>query len=231
MEDLQGRLRSVEQERLEGEDWDQFLACNDRPNASNEAELNTFLQVWKEDSERSFESVLKEVVKVDGIAADVEVLLARALASGDMDTIAHYEKFKVLLRDAQIHKLDAATAHLLNNVGDYTNEKNECKIGRAGGGIKYGLWANVALKAFRLKVVEFPKTGITLDIQKRWRCMPWPCAQCFIPVRMSWGTSAKGDDILSEEASISICWPCQSAPRMSGWKMAYISDLTDGFAA
>ncbi|KAG2486777.1 hypothetical protein HYH03_014576 [Edaphochlamys debaryana] len=63
-------------------------------------------------------------------------------------------------------RLDRLTAVVLHHCDEYANDKNEIQLGTTAGSFKWGVWVNTA-KNPRLKVVEMPQLGVTLDIPKQ----------------------------------------------------------------
>lgn len=160
------RLTEVEAQSQANMEWKRYVNCSRMPNPLSETELNTFVSEWTTDGVLELEETLSTCIETETVASDITSYASTSRGRGDMKQAEKFDQYANKLRDAQLKKVDYATSSLLTNASQYTNEKNECKISSNAGSLKFGLWVNVALKPFRLKVVDFGKTGIIVDIPK-----------------------------------------------------------------
>jgi cancer susceptibility candidate protein 1 len=160
------RLSEVEAQSQANGEWKRYVNCTRMPNPLSETELNTFVAEWVEDGVFDLEETLSTCIETETVASDITSYASTARGRGEAQRAENFDQYANKLRDAQLKKIDYTTASLLNNAAQYTNEKNECKISSNAGSLKFGVWINVALKPFRLKVVDFGKTGIVVDIPK-----------------------------------------------------------------
>ena len=88
------------------------------------------------------------------------------------DQADHFRKLLVEMRSCSKDQMDYATAHVLQHSDEFADSKlaaemkNELKLSHSVGGITYGMWVNLTRKAFRIKTIDFPLQGMTMDIPK-----------------------------------------------------------------
>jgi hypothetical protein len=222
------RLAEVEAESQANMEWERYVHCSRMPNPLSETELNTFVSEWLSDGILDLEETLSTCIETETVSSDITSFASTSRGRGDMDRAKILDHYANKLRDAQLKKIDYATSSLLTNASKYTNEKNECKISANVGTLKFGLWINVALKPFRLKVVDFGKTGIIVDIPK-------PLALHSVAVRVlyhpanhvSGGGGLSGDEVAVGGVLHMDLLEMPPSPRnVKGWVMRQVTHLS-----
>jgi hypothetical protein len=222
------RLADVEAEAHAEAEWSRYVECSRMPDPQKETELNTFMEEWLTDGVLGLDESLATCVETEVVAKDLSSFTSMAKGRGEQkkaDTFAYYAD---KLRDAELKKIDYVTSKLLADAAKYTNEKNECKISAAAQTLKFGLWVNVALKPFRLKVVDFSGTGIVVDIPK-------PLALHSVAVRIvhhpanhvSGIGKATGTDVpVGGVLHMDMLEMPPSVRQVKGWAMRQVTDLS-----
>jgi cancer susceptibility candidate protein 1 len=225
------RLAQVEAQSQSNSEWRRYINCSRMPNPMSETELNTFVAEWVEDGLLDLEETLSTCIETESVASAIDTFASTARGRGEMDKAGKFEYYANKLRDAQLKKIDYTTALLLNTASKYTNEKNECKISSDAGSLKFGVWINVALKPFRLKVVDFGNSGIIVDIPK-------PLALHSVAVRVVYhpanyvvgANSANSGDTTDVPVGGVLhmdLLEMPPAPRtVKGWAMRQVTDLS-----
>ena len=90
--------------------WEKYVACNPRPDASVESELNTYIQITRESSESNLDKVLQSCIYTEDIGADVRQHIGRALQAGDGTKAVHYQRILDQMRGCSQQQLDFATS-------------------------------------------------------------------------------------------------------------------------
>ena len=222
------RLAGVEAQSQSNSEWKRYINCSRMPNPMSETELNTFVAEWVEDGMLDLEETLSTCIETESVARVIDTFASTARGRGEMEKASNFEYYANKLRDAQLKKIDYTTALLLNTASKYTNEKNECKISSDAGSLKFGVWINVALKPFRLKVVDFGNSGIIVDIPK-------PLALHSVAVRVVYHPAnhvAGGGALLGDEVPVGgvlhmDLLEMPPTPRnVKGWVMRQVTSLS-----
>jgi len=221
------RLTEVEAQSQANMEWKRYVNCSRMPNPLSETELNTFVSEWTTDGVLELEETLSTCIETETVASDITSYASTSRGRGDMKQAEKFDQYANKLRDAQLKKVDYATSSLLTNASQYTNEKNECKISSNAGSLKFGLWVNVALKPFRLKVVDFGKTGIIVDIPK-------PLALHSVAVRVLYHPSnhVSGGVVSGDEVAVGgvlhmdLLQMPPSTRNVKGWMMRQVTNLS-----
>jgi len=151
--------------RREQEEWHNFLACTHLPDVRNDADLSTYITLWREDPVPDIHTALKEAQNAIEVILGLEKLLAVAVSKNEEEALNKYEQFIKTLQDLILMKLDHATAKILENLDDHVTKDNICQIDLSTVLQKYGMWVNVA-KNLRLKNIEYPSLGLHTDIPR-----------------------------------------------------------------
>ncbi|GIL57326.1 hypothetical protein Vafri_12587 [Volvox africanus] len=192
--ELDPLLRQFEHERvrsrneaLEAAEWERFLRCVRVPAPRQRVEVTEFLlrmndSVRDEDSRNIDEAfracedcrtmiletrqaLLDARYRVVGPAGPEEEATRKVRAT-PVDWTRELESDLRALFNIINARIDRFTAAVLHHCDEYANERNEIQLGHVAGTFKWGVWVNTA-KNPRLKVVEMPQLGVTLDIPKQ----------------------------------------------------------------
>ncbi|GLC60963.1 hypothetical protein PLESTB_001700500 [Pleodorina starrii] len=194
LSELDPLLRQFEHERvrsrnatLEAAEWERFLRCVRVPAPRQRVEVTEFLlrmteSVREEDSRhteeafRSCEDCRTMILETRQALLDAryrvvggggpEEEAARKVRATPPDWAKELESDLRALYGIINARIDRFTAAVLHHCDEYANDRNEIQMGHVAGTFKWGIWVNTA-KNPRLKVVEMPQLGVTLDIPKQ----------------------------------------------------------------
>jgi cancer susceptibility candidate protein 1 len=227
---VEDAIVKADQDQLDMESWDRFRSCLSRPDPLKEADVNTYIQTWLEDQEGDLKTVMRECTRAEEVCKEATIHLARARAAGDEKKVAYFEEYMGLLRDAQLEKLDFASSYVINHAEDFANDKGGCQVSEKEGELKIGLWVNLALKPFRLKVVDYYNCGMVTDIPK-------PCSLIGVAIRTLYlpfthikgmGASSSGEVPIGGVLHLDMLKLPKRTRKVKEWEMSRISNLTTG---
>jgi cancer susceptibility candidate protein 1 len=228
---INNAIESSIQNLLENEGWERYSKCLDIPNPLKEAELNTFMATWLEDKNGDLKKTISDCQRAELVCKEANTHLARSKSAGDKEKADYFDKYMGLLRETQLKRIDFSTANVINNAEKYANDKRQCQVQDLGeNGLKYGLWINLAKKPFRLKVVDFHGTGMSIDIPK-------PCALQSVAIRALYlpFTHIKGmesytgnDNAIGGVVHLDMLRLPKASRKVKEWQMTRISHLTEG---
>ena len=186
LEELEGRLEEehaanaqFDQERslalaselaasMAGKEWDAFVACGELPSVTIESDVNTWLAEWADKPREGAEHLDQSLAQCTLCAELLQSLQyeeAFAASRGDAKQAAWQFAAQLRLREELLKKLDGATADFLQRADEFVNAKNECVVGVASEGCRYGLWVNLA-KNPRIKSIDFAELSVTSELPK-----------------------------------------------------------------
>ena len=207
--------------------WDLYLDCRRTPDAGSEAELNTFLGMWLEDTEHDLEKVMNVCQETEIVVDELGRIINSARGNNDPARAEKYQHYLKLLRDAELRKLDFATAYILQNAGDFANAKREVLMGHSTDDIKLGVWVNLASKGFRMKTIDFPNVGIIAEVPKTLALESIAVRVIHTSYDNITSSAANTDMSLGGVVSLEILKLPQPSKCTKGWAMTLVSDLID----
>jgi cancer susceptibility candidate protein 1 len=230
VEGLEAGIAGAVQNLLEAEDWERFQSCVDRPDPLKEAEINTFMRTWRDDTDGDLKRAMRECTRAEEVCKEATTHLARSRAAGDAEKVAYFEKYMGLLRDVQLEKLDFATANVMKNAEEYANDKRGCQVAAQEGDLRFGIWINLAMKPFRLKVVDYRSTGIVTDIPKPCSLQSVAIRTLYLPFTHIKGLgSYKGTEVpIGGVLHLDMLRLPKAVRRVKEWEMSRVSSLSAG---
>ncbi|KAK1934496.1 Protein CASC1 [Phytophthora citrophthora] len=198
------RLTELLRVQKEAKDWDNYLACQPRPDAQVEGDMNSFLNSWQLDTatlQLELPAVTAACESATEVMEDLTFVAANACATNDDPLRAQCTRFISRLEELVVEKVDLTTAHVLQYADEYADlspatsastssnnantTRGEVKLASASpntGWVQLGLWINLLAKgSSRNKRVEFPELGVNVDLPKAvitqslaLRVMRWP---------------------------------------------------------
>ncbi|XP_077994228.1 dynein axonemal intermediate chain 7-like [Glandiceps talaboti] len=178
---LEGNLTALlnqHAERREKAKWERYMLCDGSPDPTIPGEINTYMNLWKEDTTRNdVESVLKESKQTLALTNELwyllddtpEEQLSEKDASNYKQTISELEALLAA-------KLDMTTVHLLKDAANMADqETSNLQIVKKSDDITMMLWGNLSkmpkFKSFEFEEEKFgfelPKQLATADIAMR----------------------------------------------------------------
>jgi cancer susceptibility candidate protein 1 len=173
--------------------WERYVACEPRPNAEGESELNSFVNAWLLDAAsvvdelQPLPSVVSAAASAASVLDDLAFAAAGARAANDARLEAQCARFTGQLRALAIEQVELATARVLQFADEYADasavslstisssssgananaNRGEVRLSSAEGGVALGLWVNLLAKSGRGKKVDFGEAvGVAVDLPK-----------------------------------------------------------------
>jgi len=160
------KLLNLKKENRAKEKWDRYMLCDGRPDPTSKKELNTYMNLWKEESEfKEFNLVLEECELTLELIEELNKCLAVDEDLTDKQIAVYEESIKEMYELLE-SKLDEATIWLLKMPGDNINhETANLETVVKSKSFKACIWGNTA-KNPRVKAAEFLSQGFTVEIPK-----------------------------------------------------------------
>lgn len=171
--------------------WERYVACESRPNAEGESELNSFVNAWLLDAAsvvdepQPLPAVVSAAASAASVLDDLAFAAAGARAANDARLEAQCARFTSQLRALAIEQVELATARVLQFADEYADassmglsttssgssganaSRGEVRLSSAEGGVALGLWVNLLAKSGRGKKVDFGEAvGVAVDLPK-----------------------------------------------------------------
>ncbi|KAG7380723.1 hypothetical protein PHYPSEUDO_006905 [Phytophthora pseudosyringae] len=184
------RLAELLRAHKEAKDWDNYLACQPRPDAQVEGDMNSFLNSWQLDTatlELGLPAVTAACESATEVMEDLAFVAANARATNADSLRAQCTRFIARLQELVVEKVDLTTAHVLQYADEYADlspatsaptssstnanaSRGEVKLASASphtGWVQLGVWVNLLAKgSSRNKRVEFSELGMNVDLPK-----------------------------------------------------------------
>lgn len=246
------RLAELLRAQKEAKDWDNYLACQPRPDAQVEGDMNSFLNSWQLDTaalEIDLPAVTAACESATEVIKDLTFVAADARATNDGPLQAQCVRFIARLQELVVEKVDLTTAHVLQFADEYADltpispgpgsssnvnaSRGEVKLASASPitrWVQLGIWVNLLAKgSSRNKRVEFPELGVNVDLPKAvitqslaLRVTRWPF-DAFSSLSDSGGV----DVALGGVFSIELLAVPAPPKRARGWIMREIPDARE----
>eukprot|EP00644_Phytophthora_capsici_P003224 jgi/Phyca11/14380/fgenesh1_pg.PHYCAscaffold_7_\ len=118
------RLAELLRVQKEAKDWDNYLACQPRPDAQVEGDMNSFLNSWQLDTatlQLELPVVTAACESATEVMEDLTFVAANACATNDAPLRAQCSRFISRLEELVVEKVDLATAHVLQYADEYAD--------------------------------------------------------------------------------------------------------------
>ncbi|XP_048010908.1 dynein axonemal intermediate chain 7 isoform X1 [Megalobrama amblycephala] len=154
--------------------WERYMRCDGSPDPSVLPEINSFISLWREDSENQIQRVLEKCALSLQLTDELDYLLSE----GPEPCIAQqYRETILCLQSIILYKLNQATEELLK----FANSNSDIETGNMqtvvqDDNMTLCLWANLN-KNPRFKGYRFAEVGLGFELPK-------PLAVCDIAVRI-----------------------------------------------
>ncbi|XP_076424399.1 dynein axonemal intermediate chain 7 isoform X4 [Peromyscus maniculatus bairdii] len=178
-EEARQKFEKEEQERLETQriekekwrqlekKWKHYLQCDGSPDPSIAQEMNTFISLWEEETNETFEQVIEKSKLVLSLIEKLKLILLET-PSCDLEsrTIAQHQGSILRLQELLSQKVDVATELLLREASTLADldSGNMEKIIQDENVTLY-VWANLK-KNPRYRSVKFSETQIGFEIPR-----------------------------------------------------------------
>ncbi|XP_030844896.1 protein CASC1 isoform X2 [Strongylocentrotus purpuratus] len=162
-------LHHVREARRAQAKWDRYMLCDGSPDPTIPAEINTYINLWKDDTKRNeIHSVLKESHLTLKLICELEFLLEDTPEEQlDENTERRYEETIIELQNILLNKLDEATVSLLKDASNHADsETGNLQFTKGNKDIVLMLWGNL-VKNPRLKSYSFEEQDFSFDLPKQ----------------------------------------------------------------
>ncbi|KAL3158441.1 hypothetical protein ABBQ38_010675 [Trebouxia sp. C0009 RCD-2024] len=190
---LDAKCAQERQLQREAESWERTLQCSPLPDISDAPGLHAYFAEATSRQHKDITSVLHTCQEYCTLIRQSQQQRLAALQTGDENLQQHCQKCVQQWRGVMNDAIDAYTACILQcdkfgaerlilqNMEDYQEDASGIQVFSQTSSLKYGLWINTT-KNPRLKAVEFPQLGISLEIPKL-------IALASVAVRVQWRES------------------------------------------
>ncbi|XP_013385748.1 protein CASC1 [Lingula anatina] len=168
LETNKATLDNIENERRKNAKWQRYMLCDGSPDPTIPGEINTYMNLWKEDSTRvQIEDVLVDSKQVLALISELEFLLEDTPAENIMDQ--EVNQFKATMSAMQTllkEKLDRASHELLLRASELANPDTSNLEACYGDDMcTLCVWGNLS-KNPRIKSFEFKEKGFQFELPK-----------------------------------------------------------------
>ena len=152
------------------EEWDKYLQCNPLPDVTHEAELNTFLSLWRDApaASSSPHSLLQPVVSSCSVSESIVQALSDAASAAreehDLQLQSFLSHYASTLRELIVSKLDSLTSAFLSHSEQYEDESRTFSLSHHSQHIDFALWVHGSAKHGRVKRIDWPGVDISVEL-------------------------------------------------------------------
>ncbi|BBN15262.1 cancer susceptibility candidate protein 1 [Marchantia polymorpha subsp. ruderalis] len=156
----------IEAEAKEASDWKRYLESSRLPHASNEAALNTFLDVMRETFDQELEPLMETLIDIFMVATGAEEICLTREQKGDAEGVAIYRSYMQRLYDLADWRLDQTTAYLLHRSHEYWRDKQQNIFCAKAQNWKLAFWINHP-KNPRFRMLDLPEVDVAMNLPKQ----------------------------------------------------------------
>jgi TolA-binding protein len=156
--------------------WRDYLSCNPLPDINSEAQLNTYISLWRGDNSSQdsssppihtiFSNVLESCATTESVINLLQLAHAEARQDLNMAQQATCEAYIAQLREITVQKIDFITAEFVSRADEYQNHESfsmQCDHS-TNRGLEYGLWVHNSAKHGRIKKIEWNTINTQVDL-------------------------------------------------------------------
>ena len=151
-------------------EWQRYLECNPLPDVRHEAELNTYLSLWREAAAASAQphTLLQPVINScsvsESIVSSLHDAASLAREEHDVGTQQLLNNYQHTLRHLITAKVDQLTSAYLTHSDQYEDDQKTFTVSHHSPHIDYALWVHTSAKHGRVKRIEWPDIGMTVEL-------------------------------------------------------------------
>ncbi|OQR98276.1 hypothetical protein ACHHYP_08928 [Achlya hypogyna] len=223
------RLQSELRNRKEIKDWEKYLACETKPDATLEGDINAFVNSWLLEDDTDLPSVVQSCEEARRVLLDLIYVCAEARALNNAALLVRCEGFIKHITDLTRQKIEANTAHILQYADEYldqtaaANSKGEVKMTSAVGLVKVGIWVNIVPKGLRNKKIDFAEMEMLVDVPKPVVMQSLAVRAMYLPYDNAPDTLHNVDVALGGIFCIDLLCLPPAPKRARGWVMRELS--------
>uniref|UniRef100_K3WYA1 IC97/Casc1 N-terminal domain-containing protein n=1 Tax=Globisporangium ultimum (strain ATCC 200006 / CBS 805.95 / DAOM BR144) TaxID=431595 RepID=K3WYA1_GLOUD len=231
--DIEGkvqRLAEILRTQKEARDWEKYLACEPRPDAQAEGDMNSFLNSWSLEVSTDLSEVTSTCDGANEVVNDLVHVGANAKATNDVALYDQCTMFIDKIQQMINEKIEYASGNILQYADEYTdsNSRSEVKMASASNWVKLGLWVNLIAKGSRNKKIDFQELGISVDLPKAVIIQPLALRVTHLPYDpLSIKNSQNIDFALGGIFSLELLAIPPPPKRARGWMMREVADASE----
>jgi len=151
-------------------EWQRYLECNPLPDVRHEAELNTYLSLWREAPAASAQphTLLHQLINSCSVSESIVSSLhdAASLAREEHDSRTQHflTAYQHTLRHLITSKVDQLTSAYLTHSDVYEDDQKTFTVSHHSPHIDYALWVHTSAKHGRVKKIDWPDIGLTVEL-------------------------------------------------------------------
>ena len=204
----------------EKKQWRTYVESTCRPNPTVQSEIASMIEEWQHEPHDNLEIVLADCNDVELCVQDISDLIGDLVTQSPLDLDASSSRIPQLravvrqLRKEEQKKLDRASAHILIHRHKFVTSKAEVLVSASSEFHRLGIWMNAGAKAARVKAIEYPATGIRVEVQKAIATQPIAIRACFSKYD-NWSVPAQQGDIDAQPYAGVLCIELLRLPEES----------------
>lgn len=210
--------------------WEKYLACEPRPDAQVEGDMNSFLNSWSLEVSTDLPEVASACESANEVIDDLVYVGANAKATNDSALYDQCMRFIEKIEQMINEKIEFASGHILQYADEYTdsNSRSEVKMASASNWMKLGLWINLIAKGSRSKKIDFQELGISVDLPKAVIVQSLALRVIHLPYDpLSTKNSQNIDFALGGIFSLELLAIPPPPKRARGWIMREVTDASE----
>ena len=151
-------------------EWTKYIECDPLPDVAREAELNTFLSLWRDSPAFSntphalLSSVILSCSTAHSIVHSLTAQHSLAREDHDLPLQAFLTRHSTTLHHLTHSKLDALTSAYLAHSDQYLDAAHTLSLSHHSPHVDYALWVHGSAKHGRVKRIEWGEVGVVIDL-------------------------------------------------------------------
>ncbi|MBN3317521.1 CASC1 protein, partial [Atractosteus spatula] len=150
------------------EKWDRYMKCDGSPDPSVPQEINTYINLWRENTDVEINCVLNQCALAINLIEELDYLLNETPSSELTEKeVLQYKESILNLQNLIYSKYNKATEEILKHSRDLADiETGNMRIVMTTVNVTLCLWANLS-KNPRFRGLEFQDAGVAFELPKQ----------------------------------------------------------------
>uniref|UniRef100_W5NE13 Dynein axonemal intermediate chain 7 n=1 Tax=Lepisosteus oculatus TaxID=7918 RepID=W5NE13_LEPOC len=150
------------------EKWDRYMKCDGSPDPSVPQEINTYINLWRENTDVEINCVLNQCALAINLIEELDYLLNETPSSElNEKEVLQYKESILNLQNLIYSKYNEATEEILKHSRDLADiETGNMRIVMTTVNVTLCLWANLS-KNPRFRGLEFQDAGVAFELPKQ----------------------------------------------------------------
>eukprot|EP00794_Sanderia_malayensis_P018299 gene18299-20122_t len=187
IQEMKKKLNDQDEDRKVKEKWDRYMLCDGRPDPTSKKELNTYMNLWKDDTcFKPFEEIFKECELTLELIFELEKYLEEDCELGIEEKSQYKESIDEMHRLLN-SKIDEAMMWLLKVPGNNIDQETLNLQVKSAEFLKEGF------------IIEIPRSLVLADVavrllQKYYNNLSPRCSTYFLKLKKNAKDTEKGDN-------------------------------------